>query len=135
MADRALVVGCMELALGVAKEGQLARAAVRRRSCGEFVLCGSAQIICADDDHAKYIALTFTGNQVGFEQARCVGRCFQPLSQLSQGFWKARIRLAVRLDRYCNRLKAGKSIAFVVADCGSVPLDFERWKIQKQHAE
>jgi len=78
VADRALVVGCMELALASRKKDNLP---VRRRwqESPTVRTVRERQIICADDDHAKYIALTFTGNQVGFRAGPLRRKMFSTL--------------------------------------------------------
>ena len=75
MADRALVIRGVKLAVRITEEGKFAGAAVDHRSGGEFVLRGSAEIIGADNHHAKNVAVELSGDQIGLEQSRGLRGC------------------------------------------------------------
>ena len=71
MADSALVVSGVENALGVTEKGKLPGTAIGCGSGGEFILCGSANLIGASNDHAEKIAVTFSRDQIGIQQTGC----------------------------------------------------------------
>jgi hypothetical protein len=52
MADGAMVVCCVVLTPAIAEKREAAGSAVYRRSSGKFVLCGRAEIVGTQDDHA-----------------------------------------------------------------------------------
>src|SRR5712672_3420937 len=124
MAHATLVVSGVKNALGVAKKRKFSSAAVSRGSSGEFILRGSANLIGAGDDHAKKVAVTFSGDQVGIQQAGRVSGSLGSVAQFGKRLGEARIRAPVVLDCAGDGFQIVQSVTFIAADGSLVPFHF-----------
>ena len=135
MAEAALMVAGVELAGGIAEEGEATCSGVDGGGGGELILRGSADIVGADDDHAEVIAVVASRGEVVVKKPCGVRGSFWPRSKLGERFGQARVSFAIGFHGRCDGFHVREGVTFITADRGLIPFDFERWKIEKQHAE
>src|SRR5579863_2343317 len=82
VADTALMIAGVVLAVVVAEKREAAGPAVDGGSGGELVLRRSAEIVSADDDHAEAVAVMLAAGEFGIEQGGRIGGDFCALAEL-----------------------------------------------------
>src|SRR5262245_61649427 len=129
------MVGSVVFALTIAKKRKATSAAVRSRRGGKFILSGCTDVVRSHDDHPKTITTTPAAREFGLQQPGGVGGNLRSAAKFGQGFGKSRVGRAVSLDCSGDNFEVGQSLLLVFTDGGPIPLDFERGKIEEEHAD
>src|SRR5579862_1502669 len=135
VADAALMIAGVVLAIVVAEKREASGSGVNGGSGGRFVLRGSAEIVCADDDHAEAVAVVLAAGEVGIEQAGGVSGNFCALAEFGERFGEAGVGLAVGFNGGGDGFEVGERALLIAADGGAVPLDLEGGEIEEEHAD